>query len=84
LPVRKLKECLKLWTGQEYEKLVWFSTIKAFLLISISEEQSLTIRMSSSSSCMLAPCVGLQNVVPITKASSKISFNLKVAYSFVF
>jgi hypothetical protein len=38
LPVRKLKECLKLWTGQEYAKLVWFSTIKAFLLISISED----------------------------------------------
>jgi hypothetical protein len=59
-----LKECLKLWTGQEYEKLVWFST-KIFLLISISEEQSCsTIRMSSSSGY-----VG-QNVVPITKASS--------------
>jgi hypothetical protein len=51
------------------------STIKAFLLISISEEQSCsTIRMSSSSSCMLAPLRGTGNVVPITKASSKISF----------
>jgi hypothetical protein len=74
---------LKLWTGQNMRKVSVVSTIKAFLLISISEEQSCsTIRMSSSSSCVGA-YVGLQNVVPITKAS-KISFNLKVAYSFVF
>jgi hypothetical protein len=62
---------------------VWFSTIKAFLPISISEEQS-----CSTKECRLALVVcwrhfvGLQNVVPITKASSKISFLIwKFAYS---